>query len=271
MVKKLAKMKRLWENRLFIFIKSIIMKYRLHPSYQHTQPLITNIEDHFQDFLQILQTGRNEIRVIKFADEEYVVKSFKIPNFINRFAYRYLRPSKAKRSYEYSVKLGAEICPEPVAYIEQYQYQLLSRSYFICRYFNYDFTIRALLNDVTFPDRTQILQEFAVFTYHLHQRGILHHDYSPGNILIKKQQDQQKNHYEFKIIDINRMQFRELNLQDRLGNFVRLMTDDATMKVILDQYAQLIEKPQDELLMAAIKYRDQFIYRRKLKNKLRGR
>ena len=243
------------------------MKYQLHPAYPHLQPLIDNIEAHFQSASQILHAERNEIRVVAFAGEDYVIKSFKIPNVINRFAYRYLRASKAKRSYDYSLKLGAELCPQPVAYIEQFQQGLLARSYYISRHFNYDFTIRPLLDDAEFADRSEILQKFAEFTYQLHQKGILHRDYSPGNILIKKQGDA----YEFKIIDVNRMQFKSLNLQDKLSNFARLMVDDATMKIMLDRYAELMNKSQNEILNTAINYRDQFARRRELKNKLRGR
>ncbi len=243
------------------------MKYRLHPDYTHLQHLIDHIEEHFQDSSHILHAARNEIRVVECAGEDYVVKSFKVPNIINRFAYRYIRPSKAKRSYEYSLKLGSDTCPEPVAYIEQFHQGGLSRSYYISRYFKYDFTIRPILRDELFENRTQLLQKFSEFSYDLHQRGILHRDFSPGNILIKKQGEG----YLFKVVDINRMQFRSLNLKDRLTNFVRLTQDDATMKIILDRYAQLMNKPQGELLTIAIGYRDKYARRRDLKNKLRGR
>ncbi|MCK5918944.1 MAG: hypothetical protein KAG34_10980 [Cocleimonas sp.] len=243
------------------------MKYQLHPNYPQLQPLIDSIEIHFQNASQILHTERNEIRVVEFAGKNYVVKSFKIPNIINRFAYRYLRASKAKRSYDYSLKLGAELCPQPIAYIEQFQHGLLTHSYYISHHFNYDVTIRPLLVDEDFANRHEILQKFAEFTYQLHEKNILHRDYSPGNILIKKQGDE----YQFKVIDVNRMQFKRLNLKDRLTNFSRLMVDDATMKIMLDHYAQLINKSKHEILNTATNYRDQFAHRRELKNKLRGR
>ena len=243
------------------------MKFQLHSDYSHLSPFINNIETHFQDASQILHAERNEIRRVEFDGQDYVVKSFKIPNIINRFAYRYLRASKAKRSYDYSFRLGADLCPQPIAYIEQFQYGLLARSYYISHHFNYDFTIRPLLDDTEFVDRREILQQFSEFTYQLHQKGILHRDYSPGNILIKKQADR----YTFKIIDVNRMQFKTLSLDDRLTNFSRLMVDDATMKIMLDCYAQLIGEPKHEIVNAALNYRNKFVRRRALKNKLRGR
>lgn len=243
------------------------MKDQLHPNYTHLQPFIEQLEIHFQQSTQILHAERNEIRVVRFEDQDYVVKSFKIPNLVNRFAYRYLRASKAQRSYHYSLTLGTDICPQPIAYIEQFQHGLLARSYYISHLFKYDFTIRPLLDDVNFANRSVILEKFAEFTYQLHQKGILHRDYSPGNILIKQHHDRTL----FKIIDVNRMQFKTLSLKDRLTNFARLMVDDATMKVMLNRYAQLMETPQAPLLRTAIEVRDQFTRRRQLKNKLRGR
>jgi serine/threonine protein kinase len=243
------------------------MKYQLHPAYPQLQPLIDDIEVHFQRAVDVLHAERNEIRGVMFEKKKYIIKSFKRPNPINRVVYRYLRASKAKRSYDYSLRLGEALCPQPIAYIEQCHYGLLTHSYYISHYFKYDFTIRPLLDDDDFENRHLILQKFAEFTYQLHQRGILHRDYSPGNILIKKQQ----NNYIFNIIDVNRMQFKHLTLKDRLSNFARLMVDDDTMKTILYRYAQLMGKPQDELLNAAINYRNQFTRRRKLKNTLRGR
>jgi len=243
------------------------MKYQLHPDYSHLRPFIEQLNTHFEQSSQVLHAERNEIRIVRFADQDYVVKAFKIPNIVNRFAYRYLRASKAQRSYYYSLKLGTDICPQPVAYLEQFQQGLLAQSYYISHHFNYDFTIRPLLDDASFANRSVILRKFAEFTYQLHQNNVLHHDYSPGNILIKQQQDKTV----FKIIDVNRMQFKTLSLKDRLSNFSRLMVDNATMKVMLNRYAQLMQVPQAPLLLTAIEYRDQFARRRKLKNKWRGR
>ncbi len=243
------------------------MKYQLHPAYPHCQRLINNIEAYFQDATEILHAERNEIRLLKFENQDYVIKSFRIPHIINRFAYRYLRDSKAKRSYQYSLKLGNKICPQPIAYIEQFRKHLLEKSYFISHYFNYDFTIRPVLNNKAFKNRNEILQQFAIFTYHLHQRRILHRDYSAGNILIK----QQDANYIFKIIDVNRMQFKSLTLQDRLNNFAWLMVGDGTLEIILTHYAKLINKPLKEILAKTINYREQIKQRRATKNKLRGK
>ena len=47
------------------------------------------------------------------------------------------------------------------------------------------------------------LSAFARYTAALHQAGILHLDYSPGNILIHQNET---NEYSFSLVDVNRMQ-----------------------------------------------------------------
>lgn len=246
------------------------MQITLNPNYPELKPLAEHIERHFQGSSTILHKQRNEIRVVVFAGKSYVVKAFRKPNFINRFVYRYFRPSKAKRSYEYSLKIGKDLCPEAIAYIEEHNTLQLFKSYYISRHFDYDFEIRAVLNDKAFKNREQILQEFAEFTYQLHQQNILHRDYSPGNILIKKSIENKKSH-SFKIVDINRMQFKALSLEERLGNFVRLAKDDETMKIIVENYATCIEKSAEDMFIIAKKLRTAYVEKRALKNKLRGR
>ncbi len=250
------------------------MKVVINQNHLHLKSLIDNIEDHFQRSSEVLYDQRNQIRVVSFEGEDYVVKSFKVPNIINQLAYRYLRPSKAKRSYEYSLKLGKSYCPEAISYIEHYKGVLLSKSYYISKRYCYDFTIRPVLLDKDFnPDkRKQVLKELAYFTYTLHENNILHNDYSYGNILIKKREAAHKSQeYEFNIVDVNRMQFKKLTLDERLNNFARLSADDDAMEIMMSNYAQHIQKPKESILSKAKFFRDEFTRKRVLKNKMRGR
>jgi len=243
------------------------MKVILNSKYPELKPLAEHVERHFQGSSRVLHNQRNEIRIVSFAGNDFVVKAFRKPNFINRFVYRFFRPSKAKRSYEYSLKIGEDLCPEAIAYIEEHKGLQLFKSYYISKYFDYDFEIREVLLDKQCKNREQILQEFVAFTYGLHQQNILHRDYSPGNILIKKRADR----YLFKIVDVNRMQFKALSLEDRLGNFVRLAKDDETMQTIIMHYATCMNWSFEEMLVIARKLRASYVEKRALKNKLRGR
>ena len=243
------------------------MKYELNPNYPQLKELIENVETHFQQSNTILYDQRNQIRVISFKGEEIVIKSFKVPNAINKLVYRFFRPSKAKRSYLYSLKIGKALCPEPIAYIEKGNALLLGKSYYLSKFYQYDYTIEPLLDDDDFAERELILTEFADFTYVLHEQNILHRDYSHGNILVKNVDGK----YQFKIIDVNRMQFRELSIDDRMDNFSRLKPNDKALEIILKQYAKRVNQPADELLAKAIKFRDDYAKQRALKNKLRGK
>ncbi len=254
-------------RRSSCFLAKKPMKTVLNPKYPELKPLAEHIERHFQGSSQILHKKRNEIRVVTFAGKKYVVKAFRKPNLLNRFVYRYFRQSKAQRSYRYSLKIGEQYCPEAIACIEEQKYFQLFKSYYISRHFDADFEIRAVLTDRQFKNRTLILQKFAEFSYELHEKGILHRDYSPGNILIK----QHPENYQFKIVDVNRMQFKTLSLTDRLGNFVRLAKDDETMAIIIRQYASCINQPFDEMFAIARQLRARYVEKRALKNKLRGR
>lgn len=246
------------------------MIYEINPKYKHLKPFIENIDQYFQASSHVLYDQRNVIRVVNYENENYVVKAFKVPNLVNRFAYRYLRPSKAKRSYQYSLKIGSELSPEPIAYIEQKKSALLATSYYISEYFEYDHTIHEVLINKELENRSQILSEFADFTFKLHELDILHHDYSHGNILIKKSNSQESS-YEFKIIDINRMEFKPFDLKARLENFARIKADNDDMEIIINQYAKRMNMDVEKLLKDAKFYRDDFYKKRALKNKLRGK
>jgi len=248
------------------------MIYEINPKHLSLKPLIDNIETYFQESSHVLYDQRNVIRVVNYENTQYVVKAFKVPNLINRFSYRYIRASKAKRSYLYSLKLEAELTPEPVAYLEEHKHMLLGKSYYISEFFDYNYTIHEVLSNKNLQDRELILTCFADFTFKLHQLEILHNDYSHGNILIKKGlDDKNKSTYQFKIIDINRMEFRSLDIKTRIKNFARIRADDDDTKVIITQYARKMELPFDDLFEDAKTYRDIFYQKRALKNKLRGK
>jgi serine/threonine protein kinase len=195
-----------------------------------------------------------------------VVKSFKVPNLIRRIFYTIFRDTKAKKSYDYSIKIG-EFTPDPIAYIEFYTYGLLTDSYFIAKKFDYDFTIREPLLDENFEDKELIFAFFAEFTFELHQNGILHKDYSPGNILIRKEGDG----YVFKIVDINRMVFKELSLEERLKNFNKLWANDQDLMIIIDRYAELLNEDKNRCKDMTIAYNQTHKNKMIMKNRLRGK
>jgi len=155
--------------------------------------------------------------------------------------YSFFRQSKAQKSYLFAEKIGS-FTPEPIAYIEYYQHGLISKSYFVAKHYAFDFDIRRPLLEPDFPDRTLIFKSFAAFVYQLHEHNILHLDLSPGNILIKRDDEGQ---YQFKIVDINRMKFGSLSAKQRAKNFSKLWANNEDLTVMLLEYATLAAYDQD--------------------------
>ncbi|MDD2653093.1 MAG: hypothetical protein PHX44_08605 [Sulfurimonas sp.] len=226
---------------------------------------LKNIQNHFIHSNTSIHKARNEIKIIDFEGKELVVKSFKIPNIINKVVYTFFRDSKAKKSYENSVKI-IDFVPKPVGFVEFKKFGLLDESYYISEKFDYDFTIREPLLDKEFSKKDALFKAFAAFTFKLHENSILHLDYSPGNILIKKENEG----YIFKIVDINRMEFRGLSLDERLKNFAKLWARDDDLKIIIKEYAKLSSENEQKCIDIALKYSQAHKDRKNAKKRLRG-
>jgi len=237
-----------------------------NPQNSNSQAIIESVEALFQASDVVLQDGRNQIKKVRFEECDYVVKSFKRPNLLNRLLYTYVRPSKAKRSYEYSLKI-ADFVPQAIGFSESYEGGLIANSYFVSEMYDYEFTIREPLLDVNFAQRESIFKAFAKFSYELHQRGVLHKDFSPGNILLKKRGDQ----FEFKIIDINRMGFGELSVEARMRSFKMLWASDDVMDLIIAEYARIAQLDVElcQELARAFNQRNKRI--KNFKKRLKGR
>jgi tRNA A-37 threonylcarbamoyl transferase component Bud32 len=214
------------------------MKFSLiyPPQYAHISPSFEAIRDIFSRDTHSIHKARNELKIIELDGVKTVVKSFKVPHFLNRIIYTYLRKSKAYKSYHYALRLEelGISTPAPIALIECFESGLLADSYFISEYFDYDFTIRTPLLE-PLEDREEIFRAFAAYTYELHQKGVWHLDYSPGNILIKRS-DQG---YQFSIVDINRMEFRPISALEGCENFNKLWASDEELEIMGREYARL--------------------------------
>ena len=205
--------------------------FQINSHFSSYKEFLLNIKSYFYKNTLTIHKARNELKVITYQTTSTVVKSFKVPHIINKIAYTFFRDSKAKKSYEYSLKIG-DFTPLPIGYIEFYKNTLLDESYFISEEFKYDFTIREPLLNEDFTSRDEVFRAFARFTLELHNAEIFHNDYSPGNILIEKEHDA----LHFKIVDINRMHFGALDEETRAKNFEKLWASDAILTIMAEEY-----------------------------------
>jgi tRNA A-37 threonylcarbamoyl transferase component Bud32 len=202
-----------------------------------SRQLLNDVSEVFQASNELLYQARNVIRKATWRDSDYVIKSFRRPKRLNRLIYRYLRKSKARRSYENSLRLlELGFCaPTPVGFRENVGRFSLLDSFYVSLFLPYQYTLEPVLHGVIDEERTMILSEFGGFVYSLHVDGILHKDLSPGNVLITKQEKGIR----FCLVDVNRMKFGFLSDNQRFKNFSMLWASDADLKIVVDAYAKI--------------------------------
>ena len=216
---------------------------------------------------------RNKIKLFEVDGVIYNIKSFKIPHFINKLVYKYFRKSKARRSFEYATILLEKGIgtPQPIAFLENFTILGLRDSYYVSEHLDSDLTFRELVEIPDFPDHEKILRQFTKFCFDLHENGIEFLDHSPGNTLIKRNND---GNYSFYLVDLNRMSFHdELSLNQRVKNIAKLTNDVYINKVFSEAYASLYGVESDVFYALLMKesnnFLDNFNRRKKIKKRLK--
>jgi len=218
------------------------------------------IQKIFQDFETYGEVfgnqDRNTLKLFQLNDLTANVKSFKVPNLVNKVVYRFFRQSKAERSFMYAKKLkDLNIgTPQPIAYAEEKNGVFFGKSYYMSEHLNYDITYRELTTNFDYPDHENVLRAFTRFTYLLHENQINFLDHSPGNTLIKKVDDE----YLFYLVDLNRMRFEEMTLEERVKNFAKLTIHDSMLEVMSDEYAHLMNTSKDKVFALMKQFTDEF-------------
>jgi hypothetical protein len=221
---------------------------------------LNDIKDIFNtNSIEILQKGRNLIIKHKVETGETInIKSFKIPNFINKIVYRYFRKTKARRSFEYATYLmeNGIGTPQPIAYFENFDFIGLKDSYYVSEHLYCDLTFRELVQIPEFPENEIILRQFTQFCYQLHQKGIEFKDHSPGNTLIKKNE---QGLYDFYLVDLNRMNFHEkMSFELRMKNLCRLTPKQEMIAVMSNEYAKVSGESEKLIFETLWKYTSEF-------------
>ena len=210
----------------------------IHPEFEAKGPHFVEAIDGFSDNPDyITRGGRNVIKKVEIDGEFFTIKKFKTPGLFQGLVYRFLRKSKARRSFEYAMRL-TELginTPFPVCYSERYSVGL-KESYYISRHLEYDFDFRMLNHNPKWPNRDEILRQVATFTFKLHENEVNFLDHSPGNTLVL---DKGEGQYEFYLIDLNRMRFEPMSFEKRMRNFRRLWLSKHMINIMAETYANL--------------------------------
>lgn len=185
------------------------MKICVHPKYTEFQQTIARIPQEDYAIEEVYCNKRNTVTRVNVEGRIFVIKKYKVPTFLNRIVYTWIRKSKARRSFEYAdrlLTLGIETAP-PVAYIEEKKDGLFNVGYFVSEYLPYPVLPDG--QNLSEEERSILKRQFLEFTVQLHEKKIIHKDYNPNNVFYYKVGDC----YRFALVDINRMDFGKDSLR----------------------------------------------------------
>lgn len=245
------------------------MKIVIHSTYEYLRGWIENLPNSFGDGGEVIQDNRNIIKV--FSPEKGItvnVKRFKKPFLINRIVYTFFRKSKARRSYYNTLQIaekGFETA-ESIAYIEIKKGGLLSDSFYISLQCN---QVKEMREYYWGPlsGNEKLIDAFAHYSAALHDAGIYHLDYSPGNILIRDDAER----FTFILVDVNRMKFMPVSIDKGCRNFARLFDNDEIYRRIAETYSQsrILVFDKEEAIRLIMKYKNQFLRKDARKEKMK--
>ena len=92
----------------------------INPHFYNYKSNLLDCIDNFKTTGTLFGDGkRNKIKLFELEGKTINIKSFKIPNLINKIAYKYFRKSKARRSFEFANHLldNGLGTPKPTAYL----------------------------------------------------------------------------------------------------------------------------------------------------------
>ena len=119
------------------------MKKVFHKSFRvHQETIDSFIENFNVTGVGFGDGDRNTIKLFELDGHTINIKSFKVPNIFNQIAYRFLRKSKAQRSFEYAnILLDSGIgTPQPIAYYEFSTALLFKKSFYVSHHLECNLT-----------------------------------------------------------------------------------------------------------------------------------
>jgi hypothetical protein len=246
------------------------MKIITSENHRHLQAEIENLIHNFNETGDMLVDGkRNKLKLFELNGIKINVKSFKIPNAVNKIAYRFVRKSKAERSFKYAEYLLSKNVgtPQPIAYVEETTAFSFLRSFYLSEQLSYDLTYREI--DLNKAGHEAILRAYTRFIFELHEKEIEFLDNSPGNTLIRLNEGNPK----FFLVDLNRMNFKALNFSERMKNFSRLTQEKEVVRIMANEYAKHIDKNEEEVFEAMWfyirKFQESFVRKKAFKKKFK--
>lgn len=243
-------------------------KIIVNPKFGCLREYVESIPRIFETEGETIYHKRNHIKVMKAPDGTVVnVKRYQVPRGVNRYVYSLgVRKPKGLRAFLYPQRLldrGIET-PEPIAYIEERRYGLLEHCYFVSVQSPYAHTMYELGNAKA-GEYEDIANAFALFTARMHDNGIVHLDYSPGNILFDRLDD---GTYRFSLVDTNRMYFGPVDMKKGMASLRKIWGPKRFFIIVARKYAEARGFDTGEAVAYALSERAKFWKRYQRKHKV---
>lgn len=243
-------------------------KIQINPKYEHLRSFIESIPNVFEQEGETIYKSRNTIKVMNTPDGTAInVKRFHVPHGLNRLIYSWgIRKPKGERAFQYAqiLKDKGIGTPEVVALIEERNFiGMLGYSYLVTLQCDYGHTLYETGNK-NFGDYRPIAKALAHFAANIHNRQVLHKDFTPGNVLWKE--DEEGLH--FMIVDINRMDFGEVSVKTGLYNLRKFWGPKEFMRLLVTEYALVRNANPEKAVAYVMKERARFWTRYQKKHEM---
>lgn len=232
---------------------NIIIK--VNPDLNYFRSYVESIPQTFDSAGETIRCVRNHIKVFEVDGKRINVKKYTIPPyFFNCFIYVLFRDPKAKRHYDYALRLkslGFD-SPTPIGYYLEKKGLLLSHCYLATEQKDDIYPLSDLKYFYDSISTEDILSEFGRYTAMLHNKGVFHGDYTLGNILFCVEDNQ----FKFALVDINRMNFHKVTFNIGCKNFHRLDLNPQHLKIVANAYAEAMNYDKEETYDKITYYRN---------------
>lgn len=227
------------------------MKTVIHPDYAADSAFIRAVPNGHYAVDEVYCDHRNVV----CRCGHYVIKRYKRPTWANCFIYTFFRKNKARRAYDNALHLldmGFET-PRPVAWIMKRRWGLVHTCWLITEYVPLHSLCETYRSLGSETERERLRQDFANYVLRLHENCIYHRDFNTSNILVRSLIS---GHYDFALIDINRMRFgRRPDTRRTLRALVHLEINLQQLIDLDERYAQLTRTDTERNLLYLLRYR----------------
>lgn len=186
---------------------------------------------------QCIHDGRNKIVLFENQGIKMVAKRFKQANLLQRVAYTFWRPTKAKRAYLFANELRKRgiATPHEIAYFEKSECGFFKNGWFVCEACKDPQVFPLLVDAETFDEglASAVAHHIAM----MHEKGILFGDLNLCNFLYHSQDG---GNYTFTMVDTNRSKFSssEITLAASIRNLRTVTHRKDLYSFILREYAK---------------------------------